>query len=116
MANGVTKGHCVNSGGTKSGNVRFQSPGSVPGVYGTSERAPSLARQARIASPTCRPNSTPSNSAGPSGTVASASASAASNTARSSGSRYQSDATRWAAAAAAATGDAPAGGDKSTRV
>src|SRR5437660_7016601 len=40
MANGVTYGHCGASAGKNAGGVGRQSPGSVPGVYGTTAVEP----------------------------------------------------------------------------
>src|SRR4051794_31445103 len=47
IANGVTYGHCGASAGKKAGGVGRQSPGSVPGVYGTVALEPSVLRQSR---------------------------------------------------------------------
>src|SRR5437764_6137334 len=58
-ANGVTYRHCGASAGAKAGGVGCQSPGSVPGVYGTVAPDPSVLRQSRICWATSWPTSTP---------------------------------------------------------
>src|SRR5262245_20800288 len=75
-ANGVTEGHCgvaAGSPGSSAGGgvglgrgVGCQSPGSVPGVYGTMAADPSFARQASTSPATNCPRATPAVSAGPS--------------------------------------------------
>src|SRR5437870_1211371 len=59
IANGVTYGHCGASAGAKAGGVGCQSPGSLPGVYGTVALEPSVLRQSRICRATSWPTSVP---------------------------------------------------------
>src|SRR5438105_12486044 len=42
IAKGVTWGHCGASAGKNAGGVGCQSPGLVPGVYGTTAAEPSV--------------------------------------------------------------------------
>jgi hypothetical protein len=69
MAHGVMLPHCGAAAARFAGGVGLQSPGSDPGVYGTTALAPSFARRVRIAAPTVFPNVIPADFPGPSGTL-----------------------------------------------
>src|SRR5438874_13372679 len=104
IANGVTYGHWGASAGRLAGGVGCQSPGSVPGVYGTVAPDPSVLRQSRICRAASLPTSVPWR-ARPGGMPARSAARAASKVAAWAGNRAES--ASWAAWAAAASGEAP---------
>src|SRR3989442_9685506 len=69
IVQGVTYRHCGKTAGAKAGGVGTQTPGPLPGVYGTVAAEPSLARRARMTAATALPSAMPSVLAAPSDTA-----------------------------------------------